>query len=373
MLRTIREVNFNRKRVLVRCDFDVPIRDDGSIEDTNRIDASLNTIKKIITDNANEVLLLAHRGQPNKFEKKLTMAPVAEYLVYALGLTDKAQTIADFFLDMEGYRIGKGLYLLENIRFDEREIANDHNFANLFADAYDQFVFEAFATSHRSHTSTVGISNLMESCAGYKVEDEIKHLTLLRDNPQKPCIYIIGGAKIEDKLPLIEFIASKVNKILVGGAVANTFLKSRGEHVKNSLVEDEMLDKAKHILHRFGDKIHLPIDHVWDANAIVDIGPETINEFKRFLDDSKTVFWNGCLGKTDDPSFSTGTISIAKHLADINGATRVVAGGDTVGVLDEYNLAKKMTFISTGGGAALEFLSDKELPALKALGYQNHS
>lgn len=369
MLRTMDNVKFGGKRVLIRCDFDVPIREDGSIDDTNRIDADLPTIKKIISDDASEILIIAHRGQPEGYEAKLSLAPVADYLVYALGLTDRVQKIDNFFIDLPAYKIGKHIYLLENIRFDDREIKNDKKLAKLFAGAYDLFIFEAFATAHRSHTSTVGISDVMESYAGYRVADEIKHLKLLRDNPAKPCVFIVGGAKIEDKLPVIENIAPIANKILIGGAVANTFLKARGVHVKSSLVEDEMLVKAHQILQRFGDKMLLPSDHVWDGPAIVDIGPATIKEFSYYLHNAKTVFWNGCLGKTDDPRYTVGTVSIAKYLSTQKDVMRVVAGGDTVAVLDRHNLAHKMTFISTGGGAALEFLSGKSLPALKALGY----
>jgi phosphoglycerate kinase len=345
------------------------VRLDGSIEDTNRIDAALKTIKKIIADDASEILLIAHRGKPDGIDPHLTFVLVAEYLAYVLGLTQSVQKIKNFLIDLPAYKIGNHIYLLENIRFDEREEENNANLVSAFTSAYDSFVFEAFATAHRAHASTVGVSRHMESVAGYKVLDEVKHLELLRDDPQKPCVYIIGGAKIEDKLPIIENVSQKVNKILVGGAVANTFLKSRGEHVKGSLVEDDLLKKARYILEKFGEKIQLPVDHIWNDGAIVDIGPETVKNFEHYLDGAQTVFWNGCLGKTDDIRFEIGTVALGKYLARLKDATRVVAGGDTVGVLDNHNLAKKMSFISTGGGAALEFLAGKELPALKALGY----
>ncbi|MFA6081802.1 MAG: phosphoglycerate kinase [Patescibacteria group bacterium] len=364
------ESDVKNKRIICRFDFDVPVLDDGKIADTNRIDAAIPTISRLLQQNVEQILILAHRGKPVGVDATLTMQEVANYLAQKLSDNPSATSEIvqqDAINNLGVYGIFPKVYLLENIRFDAGEEKNDPKLAAEIARHGDVFIFDAFATAHREHASTVGVSALLPHFSGLHLAQEIQYLSNIKDNPNQPLMFIIGGAKIEDKLPIIEKLAPLADQFLIGGAVANTFLKSRNIDVKRSLVDPDFITQANDIFERYEDKIMLPTDYAWDRDSICDIGPETIMQFEDALADAKTVFWNGNLGRTEDPRFSRGTLMIADVLARSPQITRVIAGGDTVGFLNQHQLADKMTFVSTGGGASLDYLAGKSLPALTIL------
>lgn len=372
-MRKVQDAEIGGKRVLCRLDLNVPFLDDGSIADTNRIDASLPTLNLLLDKGAGKVIILSHRGQPKIYpDLSLSLEKVAEYLAKTLSVNNESsQPVRDtgaFPESLDVFQVSDRVYLVENVRFSDKEELNDQGFAKELASQADIFVFDAFASAHRAHASTVGVTNFLPSYSGLLVQKELENLTPLKDNPNRPYVAIIGGAKIKDKLPVIEGLASKVDHFLIGGAIGNTFLKASGIEVGNSIIEDDQVKLARDYLDRFSGKIVIPTDFVWDDNrAIVDIGKQTIMAYEDYLADAATIFWNGNLGKTEEREYSKGSLMLADFLARSPEITRVVSGGDTVGFLDQHHLTDKMTFASTGGGATLEFLAGKSLPALDAL------
>lgn len=396
---SIKDLDLKSKRVFIRVDFNVPIKD-GTIEDDTRISASLPTIQYAMEHGA-RVILASHLGRPKgERVEKYSLKPVAQHLEKLLG---KLVAFADDCIGKEAeakvaaMRDGDVL-LLENLRFHKEEEKNDDTFAQQLAGVSDRlYVNDAFGAAHRAHASTVGITKYVDqSAAGLLMQKELDYLGKVLNNPEHPFVAILGGAKVSDKIPVINALMDReVDKILIGGAMAYTFFKAEGFTVGKSLVEDDMLDTARQIRTRAEEKgieLLLPTDHqVVDSYEPVkgekivaktipieftnighvglDIGVETISHFSNALEGAHTIIWNGPMGVFEEPPFDEGTIGIAKAVAAAaeHGATVIVGGGDSVAAVTEAGVADKITHISTGGGATLEFLSGKELPGVQAL------
>lgn len=367
----MREAKVRGKRVFLRVDFNVPMNE-GQIIDDNRIRAAVPTIKYLLEARA-KIILGTHIGRPNGVDQRFSTIPVAKSLAKIL---NQRVVVTDLVIGPEVEKLAAemspgDILLLGNLRFDEREESNDDDFAALLARLADIYVNDAFAVCHRLAASTVAIASKLPAYVGLLLESEITTLNLLLSKPEQPFILVIGGAKIKDKAGVISRLASKVDKILVGGAVANTFLVARGEYISSSFYDQERVFDCKALLIKYGDKIILPLDASkvnlgHDNFQIVDIGPRTIANFSRELARAKSVFWNGNMGHSEDERFTAGTRAIAEALRE-NRLTSVVAGGDTVGFLNSHNLAKGISFISTGGGAALKFLAGERLPGIEVL------
>lgn len=371
-MQSLRDADINNKRVLLRVDFNVPL-EDKKITDNFRMRKSLPTIEYLLRNRA-KVIVLTHLGKPDgQIIPQLSTVPLAQELakllkrrVYA---TDHVihQMIPQKINQM---RYGEVL-VLGNLRWHAEEELDSQPFARDLASYGDVYVNDAFGVSHRSHASVDAITNFLPSCAGFLLESEVTTLSLLLKDPVKPFVLIMGGAKVKDKTPLIENLAERVDKILIGGAIGNTFLAASGKDVSQSLYEPEMIDKCQSILERFGQKIILPEDSVKDQKSdgkfsIVDIGPKTIDTYRGEILKANTVFWNGNLGYSERKPFDEGTKSIARALVENRGTT-VVSGGDTVGYIDSNGFINGINFISTGGGATLEFLAGLKLPGIEAL------
>ncbi len=365
-MRTIDQADLQGKRVLCRIDCDIPFNGQAIVDD-NRLRAAIPSIDFILQAHPARLVLISHRGRPQGLDPQLTLEPVADYLAKHYGSHTVERLPGQFANQLDLFKITEALYLTENVRFIAGENDNDPGFVSALAKEGDIVIFDAFADAHRDHASTSGLANTLPSYAGLHLTRELQSLDLLRGQAQHPLIFIIGGSKIEDKLPVIENLANQADRFLIGGVVANTLLKASGMDIKQSLTQDQFLEEGKQILSKYSDKIVLPTDHVWDGEAIMDIGPRTIMEFEDVLADAKTVFWNGNLGKTEDLRWSKGSLVIADILSRSPEMNRIVAGGDTVGFLSVHHLVDSMTFVSTGGGATLEYLAGKELPALAAL------
>lgn len=383
--KTIRDISVKNKRVLVRVDFNVPL-DKGKVTDDTRIVASLPTIRYLIDQGA-KVILCSHLGRPSGKDQKLSLRPVAARLQTLLG---KPVTFVADCIGQPVERVVEGMnagdvVLLENVRFYPEEEKNDPAFAKKLAAFGDIFVNDAFGSAHRAHASTEGVAHYLPTVAGFLMEKELNYLGAALANPARPFIAILGGAKVSDKIKVIENLLPKVDVLLIGGGMANTFIAARGLDVGQSLVEKDKADVAKSLMDKGGAKIVLPVDVVvadkFDANAqskivavdqvpgdwrILDIGPRTIDAFEKILSEAKTVVWNGPLGVFEFPAFAKGTIEIAKRLAQ-SGATTIIGGGDSAAAVEQAGVADKMTHISTGGGASLEFLEGRVLPGVAAL------
>ncbi len=384
--KTVEDVSVQGKRVLVRVDFNVPL-DNGEVTDDTRIRAALPTIRYLLEQGA-AVILMSHLGRPKgEVRDELRMGPVARRLSELLGVQVAK---LDDCVGPEVEKAAKGLQpgqvlLLENLRFHPEEEANDQAFAQKLASLADIYVDDAFGTAHRAHASTTGVANYLPAVAGFLMERELKMLGQILADPARPFVAILGGAKISGKIGVIRSLLSKVDLLLVGGGMANTFLKAQGHEVGASLVENDSLGVARAILEEGGDKLVLPVDVVVadafseDANArtvgvdqvpsdwrILDIGPRTVGLFEERLSSAATVFWNGPMGVFEFPRFAAGTVALATSLAGSH-ATTVVGGGDSVAALQQAGLADKITHVSTGGGASLEFLEGKTLPGVAAL------
>ncbi len=368
---SIRDLDLKGKRVLVRVDFNVPVKD-GQVSDDTRIKASLPTIKHIV-ESGGKAVLVSHLGRPDgKPNDKYSLKPVAARLQELMGKP------VDF-----GEPKGGAITLLENVRFDAGEEKNDDALAKKLASYGDVYVNDAFGTAHRAHASTAGVTKYFkQSAAGFLIEKEIKYLGKVLTSPDKPFVAILGGAKVSDKILILEQLTKKVDTIIVGGGMAYTLLKAQGKGIGASKLEADKVDVAKKILSEA--RVVLPIDHVaadkFDAAAKtqlvaevpegwmgLDIGPRTIELFKRELSKAKTVLWNGPLGVFEMEPFADGTKSIARYLAGLSGCTTIVGGGDTAAAVEKFGVAEKMSHVSTGGGASLEFLEGKELPGIAAL------
>ncbi len=384
----ITSIQFQDKKVLVRCDFNVPIAE-GKIQDPARIDASLDTIRHILGHGGTAVLC-SHLGRPKERTAELSLKPVAEYL--SIALAQKVKLAPDCVGDHTGKMIealkpGEAI-LLENLRFHKEEEANDRDFSHELARYKQVYVNDGFGTAHRAHASTVGVTRfLAERAAGFLMMRELDALRKVTENPQHPSVAIMGGAKVSDKIGLIKNLLNKVDSILVGGAMAYTFLKAQGIAIGRSRVEDDKVELARELLAeagRKGVKIILPSDHIVasapEASATLhtvseipsemmglDIGPQTADAFIAEIARAKTVIWNGPLGFFEIPAFASGTLRVGEALANQAGITSIIGGGDTAAAFAHAPWASKFTHISTGGGATLEFLEGRELPGVKAL------
>jgi phosphoglycerate kinase len=384
--KTIRDIDVEGKRVLVRVDFNVPL-DQGKVADDTRIRAALPTIQ-YLTEQGAKVILMSHLGRPKgKVKEDLRLTPVAERLADLLGrpvamavdcVGEEVETAVD--------RLRPGdVLLLENLRFHPGEEANDPRFVSQLASLGEIYVNDAFGTAHRAHASTEGVAHHLPAVAGFLMEKELNFLSKALERPEHPFVAILGGAKISDKIGVVDNLLGKVDTLLIGGGMANTFLKAQGHQVGQSLVEEESLPLAQELLAKAGRKLVLPVDVVvadrFDAEAqskivsveevpanwrILDIGPATVERFAQELYTAKTVVWNGTMGVAEFPRFAAGTEGIIEMLAESQ-ATTIVGGGDTAAAVQQAGLAEKMTHVSTGGGASLELLEGKVLPGVAAL------
>jgi 3-phosphoglycerate kinase len=384
--KTVRDIDVKGKKVLVRVDFNVPLKDNGVGDDT-RIRAALPTIEYLLKQGA-AVILCSHLGRPKGGpDPKYSMKPVAEYLG---GLLKKPVAFAADCIGPEAEAAAKALkpgdvLLLENTRFHPEEEKNDMGMAKQLASLADIFVNDAFGSAHRAHASTEGVTHFLPSVAGFLMEKEIQYLGQAIADPKRPFVAIMGGSKISDKIGVIKNLLTKADAILIGGGMANTFFKAQGYPVADSLVEDEALDTAKELLKLGGQKLRLPVDVVlgdkFDAEAavktmavgpipdgwrILDVGPETIKAYGKVIEAAGTVVWNGPMGVFEFPKFAVGTFGIAKAVA-ASKAVSIIGGGDSVAAIQESGLADKITHISTGGGASLEMLEGLDLPGVAAL------
>lgn len=385
-MRTLRDIDVADARVLVRADFNVPI-ENGRIRDDTRIQATLPTIRALREQGA-KVILCAHLGRPEgKPVKALRLDPVARRLSELLNRN--VGKVDDCVGEGAGSAIENmmagDVILLENTRFHAEEETNDEEFARQLAGLADFYVNDAFGAAHRAHASTEGVAHHLPSAAGLLMEREIEALSAVRDDPEHPFVAILGGAKISDKIGVIERLLETVDHLLVGGGMANTFLMARGLEVGNSLVDEASLHEARRLAEKAGDRLVLPVDAViaseLDSSAhretvsvqrvpegkrILDVGPDTLALFRKTLVDARTVLWNGPLGAFEVEPFAEGTYAMARALSSLD-ATTVVGGGETVTAIARTGLKDRMTHVSTGGGAFLEFMEGKELPGVRAL------
>lgn len=388
--KTVRDVDVRGRKVLVRVDFNVPI-ENGRVTDDTRIRAALPTIQYLLEQGA-AVILMSHLGRPKgKPDPKFSLRPVAEHLSQLLGKPVKfCPEVVGSTAEKMARELKPGeVMLLENTRFHPGEKKNDPEFARQLAALAGPdglFVNDAFGSAHRAHASVVGVARYLPAVAGFLMEKELNFLGKLLTHPERPFVAILGGAKISDKIGVIRSLLQKADKLLIGGGMANTFFKAQGYEVGASLVEDEVLDTAKELLSTGEGKLLLPVDVViadrFAADAqkrvvavdqvpadwmILDIGPKTVEQFKKALRPAKTVFWNGPMGVFEFPRFAEGTFAIARALAELEDAVTVIGGGDSVAAVKQAGVADKITHISTGGGASLEFLEGKELPGVAVL------
>lgn len=388
----VSDLDVKDKKVLIRVDFNVPIKD-GVIGNDNRIVAALPTIKYVI-ENGGKAILFSHLGRVKTEDdkKKLSLRPVAERLADLLGkpvtfvpVTRGAQ------LEEAIAELNDGdVLLVENTRFEDldgkKESGNDPELGKYWASLGDVFVNDAFGTAHRSHASNVGIaSNMTQAAAGFLLEKEIKFLGEAVDEPKRPFVAILGGAKVSDKIGVINHLLGKANKVIVGGGMTYTFYAAKGIKIGNSLVEEDKIELAKELIEKAGDKLVLPIDNVVaekfdndvpnqvvegdipDGYMALDVGPKSVALFEDVLKDAKTVVWNGPMGVFEMSNYAKGTLEVGKFLGELSDATTIVGGGDSTAAVQQLGVADKLTHISTGGGASLEYLEGKTLPGIAAV------
>lgn len=388
---TLNDLNCRGKKVFCRVDFNVPLDDQRQITDDTRIRAALPTIREILAQGG-RLILASHLGRPKgSFKPEYSLAPVAPYLAELLGQSvemapdvigpEVEQLIADL-------RDGE-VVLLENLRFYPGEEQNDPEFSRQLAGLADVYVNDAFGTAHRAHASTEGVALLLQpAAAGYLMEKELKYLGTALANPERPFVAILGGAKVSDKIMVIQALLDKVDTLIIGGGMAYTFLKAQNYPIGKSLVEADKLDLALELVRRANDgntRLMLPVDHlvarefradatpqVCDRESVpedsmaLDIGPETLDNYTQAIKDARTVIWNGPMGVFEFPAFSRGTFGVAEALAE-SSALSIIGGGDSVAAVNQSGLQDRMTHISTGGGASLEFLEGRTLPGVAAL------
>ena len=389
--KSVDDINVKDKRVFVRCDFNVPLID-GKITDENRLVAALPTIKKLINDGG-KVILCSHLGKPKGPDKAFSLAPVAKRLTELLG--QEVKFAADDTVVGDNARAAVAamndgdVILLENTRFRPEETKNGDEFSKDLASICDVFVNDAFGTAHRAHCSNVGVTKFVDTAVvGYLMEKEIDFLGNAVDNPVRPFVAILGGSKVSSKISVINNLLDKVDTLIIGGGMSYTFQKALGGNVGQSLVEDEYLDYAKEMIEKAeakNVKLLIPVDtvvtkefkndtpfHVVEAGQQedddmgMDIGPKTCALYQEALKDAKTVVWNGPMGVFEFDNFAKGTIAVAQALAELKDATTIIGGGDSASAVNNLGFGDKMTHISTGGGASLEFLEGKELPGVAA-------
>ncbi len=386
---TVEDINVKGKKVLVRCDFNVPLNEKLEITDENRIVGALPTIKYLIGQGA-KVILCSHMGKPKGEPKpEFSLAPVAKNLSEKLGkdviFAADDNVVGDNAKAAIAAMNEGDVVLLQNTRYRAEETKNVEEFSKELASLADVFVNDAFGTAHRAHCSTVGVADFVEcSAAGYLIQKEIEFLGNAVNSPVRPLVAILGGSKVSSKISVIENLLKKVDKLIIGGGMAYTFFAAQGKTTGTSLLEPDYIDYAKKMLETAGDKILLPVDTVVakefnnDAESKVvegdipegwmglDIGPKSIELFSEAIKDAKTVVWNGPMGVFEMPNFAKGTNTIATVLADLD-ATTVIGGGDSVAAVNQAGLGAKMSHISTGGGASLEYLEGKDLPGIVCL------
>ncbi|MGZ5957516.1 MAG: phosphoglycerate kinase [Myxococcaceae bacterium] len=393
MFRSIDDLQLSGKRVFVRVDFNVPLDEHQKVTDDTRIREALPTLKRVL-ELGGKLIVASHLDRPKGVDPKLSLEPAARVLSDALGkpyevlLADDC--VGDGVRKMVKDQTPTQVVLLENLRFHKEEEANDPAFARELAENADVWVMDAFGTAHRAHASTAGMAPFVkERAAGYLMVKELEFLGKLLKSPAMPYVAVLGGAKVSDKIKVIENLLPRISSLIVGGAMAYTFLKAQGVEVGKSRVETDKLDLARRALEaaeRLGKAVVLPIDHIASTDPTgngpirevkeralptemmgLDIGPRTRALFAEHLRSAHTVLWNGPMGLFEVAAFSAGTKAVAETIAGLRDATTVVGGGDSAAAVQEFGLAKKMSHVSTGGGASLEFLEGKELPGVKAL------
>ena len=390
-MKSIKDLDLKQKRVLIRVDFNVPLDENSSITDDARIKASLSTIQYAVNQGA-KVILMSHMGRPKgKVDKKKSLIPVARRLSELLGTSVNMapDCIGDKVKAMVNALKAGEVLLLENLRFHAEEEKNNPEFAKELASLGDVYINDAFATAHRAHASTAGVCDYIKECgAGFLLLKEVEYINRALKSPERPFAAILGGAKVSDKLELVENLLEKADKILIGGGMAFTFIKALGQGIGKSLVEEELLEKARSILEKArakGVKLYLPVDAVCAADPKaaqatsiatiqeipgdlmgLDLGPASIALFSEALDGCKTIVWNGPMGVFEVDAFAAGTMAVAKDVAACKGLT-IVGGGDTDAALHKSALTDKVSFVSTAGGAFLEMLGGRVLPGVAVL------
>jgi len=386
--KTVRDIDLKDKRVLVRVDFNVPIAD-GQVTDDTRIRAAIPTLKYILEQKPRYVALMSHLGRPkDQPDPKYSLKPVVPVLANLLGVevAFAEDCVGDVAKAAAAAVPAGGVLLLENTRFHKAESKNEEAFAAQLAELGDVYVNDAFGSAHRAHASTEGLTHYLPAVGGFLMEKELDYLVNALENPARPFVAILGGAKVSDKILVIEALLGKCDTLLIGGGMANTFFKAKGYEMGDSLVEDEALDTARELMAKGGSKLVLPKEvviadafdngantQIIDASAgvpagwrILDIAPGTVETFRGVLKDAKTVGWNGPMGVFEMDNFAKGTFAIAEILAE-SSATTIIGGGDSAAAVAKAGLESRMSHISTGGGASLELLEGKELPGVLAL------
>jgi len=390
--KTIEDIDIRGKKVLVRCDFNVPMDENSEITDDRRIASALPTLKYII-ENGGKAIVMSHLGRPKgEPNPKYNLKPIAKRLGELLNkkiiFTDDDSVVSEKTKQIVDNMNDSDVVLLQNTRYRKEEEKNGEEFAKELASLGDVFINDAFGTAHRAHASNVGVSNHLPSAAGYLVKKEIEVMGKALSNPEKPFIAILGGAKVSDKIGVIENLLDKVDSLLIGGGMMFTFLKAQGLEIGKSLVEEDKLDLAKSLLEKAkqkGVELVLPVDtivakefkneaehKIVDVENIpqemmgLDIGPKTIEKFSQIIVNGKTIVWNGPMGVFEMSNYAKGTEAIAKAMSQANGVT-IIGGGDSAAAVEQTGLDSKMTHISTGGGASLEFLEGKTLPGIAAI------
>ena len=389
--KTVRDIDLKGKKVLVRCDFNVPLDENFNITDNRRIVGALPTIKYLL-DNDCKVILCSHLGRPKgQVKKEFSLAPVAKELSRLLG---KEVKLADDIIGESAKTLTANMkngdiVLLENVRFDAREEANDPEFAKELASLAEVYVNDAFGTAHRAHSSTAGVAAYLPAVSGFLMEKEINFLGTALENPERPFVAILGGKKVSDKIGVIDSLLEKVDTLMIGGGMAYTFFKSMGYNVGDSICELDKLDLAKELMEKAkakGVKLMLPVDtkvgkefkedteskvvpytQIPDGWEGFDIGTETIKMYEEELKKAKTVIWNGPVGLFEFDQFAVGTNSLAKCFGSLEGVTTIIGGRDSAAAIEKIGIGDKFTHISTGGGASLEFLEGKKLPGVECL------
>ncbi|EXJ22669.1 Phosphoglycerate kinase [Alkalibacterium sp. AK22] len=389
--KTVKDLELNGKKVLVRADFNVPMKD-GKISNDNRIQAALPTLEYILEQNG-KLIVFSHLGRVKTEEDKagLSMQPVAERLGELLGkdVTFVAQTRGEELEKAVAELADGEVLMFENTRFEDvdgkKESKNDPELGKYWASLGDVYVNDAFGTAHRAHASNVGIASNLESAAGFLVEKEINFIGGAVDEPKRPFVAILGGAKVSDKIGVIENLIAKADKVLVGGGMTYTFYKALGHDIGNSLVEEDKVSLAKELIDKAEDKLVLPVDSVVaaefsndvDTDIVgenipegkmgLDIGPKTVELFENELKNAKTVVWNGPMGVFEMSNFAQGTVKVCEALAKLQDATTIIGGGDSATAAQQLGFEEDFSHISTGGGASLEYLEGKELPGIAAI------
>ena len=389
--KTIRDIDLAGKKVLVRCDFNVPLDEKFNITDNRRIVGALPTIKYLLDKNC-KVILCSHLGRPKgEVKKEFSLAPVAKELSRLLGIDVK---LSDDIIGPSSKELTSNMkegevVLLENVRFDAREEANDPEFAKQLASLAEIYVNDAFGTAHRAHSSTAGVAAYLPAVSGFLMEKEINFLGTALEDPKRPFVAILGGKKVSDKIGVIDNLLEKVDTLIIGGGMTYTFVKAMGYEIGDSICEEDKIDLAKSLMEKAknkGVKLLLPVDtkigkeyaedteskivkieEIPEGWQALDIGDETISLYEKELENAKTIVWNGPLGVFEFEQFARGTNEIARFLGNLKETTTIIGGGDSAAAIEKLGIGDKFTHISTGGGASLEFLEGKKLPGVECL------